>query len=65
MSTTEVICRQCGSVARILSTEGQLFPAGPTDRTLLFHIIDCPRCGKREQPDGHDGRGGAIDSTTL
>ena len=64
MSTTEVICRQCGSVARILSTEGQLFPARPTERPLMFYIIDCPKCGEREQPDGHDGRGNSIDSST-
>jgi hypothetical protein len=31
-----------------------------TERPMLFQVIDCPRCGSREQPDGHDGYGGAI-----
>jgi hypothetical protein len=54
MSRADVICSQCGTVARLLSVEGQVFPAQPTERPLLFQIIDCPRCGRREQPDGDD-----------
>jgi len=61
MSATEVICRQCGGFARLLSTEGQVFPARASGLPLVFQIIDCPKCGKREQPDGHDGTGRPID----
>jgi hypothetical protein len=32
---------------------------------LMFHIIECPKCGQREQPHGHDGQDGAVDSHTL
>ena len=55
MSRADVTCSQCGTVARLLSVEGQVFPAQPTQRPMLFQIIDCPKCGRREQPDGHDG----------
>jgi hypothetical protein len=64
MSRTDVICSQCGTVARLLSVEGQIFPAQSTQRPMLFQIIDCPQCGEREQPDGHDGIGGPVDAQT-
>jgi hypothetical protein len=32
---------------------------------MMFHIIDCPQCGQREQPRGHDGQGGPVDSHAL
>jgi hypothetical protein len=61
MSATNVVCSQCGNIAQLISTEGQLFPAQSTERPMLFQIIDCPTCGEREQPDGHDGHDGPID----
>jgi hypothetical protein len=64
MSRTDVICSQCGTVARLLSVEGQVFPAQSTQRPMLFQIIDCPQCGPREQPDGHDGHGNRTDAQT-
>jgi hypothetical protein len=64
MSSTEVICSQCGTVALLLGLEGQVFPARSSERPKLFQIIDCPQCGRREQLDGDHGNGGAIDSRT-
>jgi hypothetical protein len=60
MSGADVICSQCGNMACLVSLEGEVFPAKPTDRPMLFQIIDCPQCGRREQPDNHDGFGRAI-----
>jgi hypothetical protein len=64
MSGAEVVCGQCGMEAKFVSLEGEVFPVRPTERPMLFQIIECPQCGRREQPDGHDGRGGAIDPRT-
>jgi hypothetical protein len=61
MSGTGVICSQCGMVSRLVSLEGEIFPSRHTERPMLFQVIECPQCGRLEQPDGHDGRGGAID----
>ncbi len=61
MSGAKVVCSQCGKVARLISYEGEVFPIRRTDRPMLFQIIECPKCGQREQPDGHDGHGGLID----
>jgi DNA-directed RNA polymerase subunit RPC12/RpoP len=60
MSGADPTCRQCGTRARLLSLEGEVFPVSVTERPMLFQVIDCPHCGRREQPDGHDGKGGAI-----
>jgi hypothetical protein len=60
MSRAEVICSQCGSVARLLSVEGALFPARTSEKPILFQVIDCPKCGQREQPDGHNGTSSPI-----
>ena len=57
MSGHEVTCSQCGSRARLLSLEGEVFPTQRPERLMLFQLIDCPQCGRREQPDGHDGYG--------
>ena len=65
MSTTEVICRQCGGAARLLRTEGQLFAERRPGLPLIFQVIHCPKCGEREQPDGLDGNGGATDAETF
>jgi hypothetical protein len=64
MSSAEVHCSQCGTVAHIVRVEGDIFPVRRTDKPMLFQIIDCPRCGRREQPDGHDGHGGAGGAAT-
>jgi hypothetical protein len=64
MSSDEIKCGKCGTVARLVSHEGEVFPTQPTERPMLFHVIDCPCCGHREQPDGHNGHGGAIGPVT-
>jgi hypothetical protein len=61
MSRADVICSHCGTLARLLSVEGQVISVRRTERPMLFQIIDCPKCGRREQPDGHDGMGNATD----
>jgi hypothetical protein len=58
MSATEVICRQCGGLARLLRTEGQLFAERMPGLPVLFQVIDCPKCGEREQAERRDGKGG-------
>lgn len=61
MSGAEVICSQCGMRSHLDSLEGEVFPVRRTDRPMLFQVIECPQCGRREQPDGHDGHGGSIE----
>jgi hypothetical protein len=62
MSGAEVTCSQCGNLARLISHEGEVFPVRRTERPMLFDVIECPHCGRREQPDGHDGHGHSIES---
>jgi hypothetical protein len=65
MSGSDIKCGQCGMVANVISLEGEIFPTRATERPMLFQVIECPNCGRRDQPDGHDGRGGAIRTPTT
>jgi hypothetical protein len=62
MNGTEVVCSKCGALARLTSSEGEVFPFERTEKPMLFQVIECPQCGRREQPDGHDGYGRAVNS---
>jgi hypothetical protein len=43
-------CNKCGGEAILRSTEGEFFPRRGTDKPRVFQVIDCPNCGRREQP---------------
>ncbi len=47
-----VRCTQCGSESRLIATEGELFVRDPKSERQITQIIDCTRCGRREQPEG-------------
>ena len=49
MGHQTVKCNRCRAVARVLATEGELFPKGNKPRVIV--VIDCPNCGQREQPE--------------
>ena len=65
MSGADTTCSQCGMVANLVSLEGEVFPSRATDRPMLFQVIECPNCGVRDQPYGHDGRGGVLPTHTT
>jgi hypothetical protein len=58
MNGTEIKCRRCGMMARLISVEGEVFAARPR----LLQIIECPQCGSREQLDGADNKRDAVDA---
>jgi hypothetical protein len=60
MGGAEIICSQCGMLARLIRLEGEVFPVGHTEKPKLFQIIECPQCGRREQSDGHDRSGRGV-----
>jgi hypothetical protein len=61
MNSTEVRCSQCGMIARHVSFEGQIFPASSGEKPALTQVIDCPQCGRREQPAKGGGASNSPD----
>jgi hypothetical protein len=45
-----VRCEDCGATAKVLATEGELFPPDNAKSRIIL-TIDCPKCGKREQAE--------------
>jgi hypothetical protein len=46
-----VYCKQCGSESRIVSRDGELNFRDPNAKPRIVLTIDCPKCGKCEQPE--------------
>lgn len=54
MNRAEVNCSRCGGVAILLSVEGEFFPIRPKVQPKLIQVIECPQCGRLEQPEGEE-----------
>jgi hypothetical protein len=48
-------------IARHVSFEGQIFPASSGEKPALTQVIDCPQCGRREQPAKGGGASNSPD----
>jgi hypothetical protein len=51
MGRTSVQCDLCKSVAVVIGTKGELCLRDPTARARTILIIECPKCGRREQSE--------------
>jgi hypothetical protein len=51
MGQQVVRCEQCGSQAVVIATEGELLFDRPERRSRVILIVECPKCGRREQPE--------------
>jgi len=60
MSGNDVICNRCGATARLVRLEGEVFHVPSNGKPPLFQIIECPRCGQREQLESHEMQGGTA-----
>jgi hypothetical protein len=50
MPGTHITCTKCGSVASIISIEGEWNPLHGQSARMVAKI-DCPQCRVREQPE--------------
>ena len=50
MSEKHVRCDRCGADAIHKFTEGLLVPDPKKPNVRVVEVIECPKCGKREQP---------------
>jgi hypothetical protein len=51
MKQAIVTCEQCGSNAEVIATEGELFLAAGKAKPRVTVVIECPKCGRREQAE--------------
>ena len=50
MRRNHVRCEHCGADALVLAEEGELFTRNSQAEVRTLLVIQCPRCGLREQP---------------
>ena len=54
MRAKHVRCDRCGEQAIVMGEEGEIFPRNSKARSKTVLIIDCPKCGRREQPANNE-----------
>jgi hypothetical protein len=50
MPEKHVKCQCCGADAALKFTEGVLLPDPRKSEVRVVEVIECPKCGRREQP---------------